>query len=110
MRTGVFIVQGWEDAQEGINLHSVESYASNLPSVETVRNLGVQPKLDPAALSEAIKKDRLERIVVAGDSPGFFKPVFTRAMALAGGDPDEVRLASFREHGAMGGAPRRQVR
>jgi heterodisulfide reductase subunit A len=106
MRTGVFIVQGWENAQEGINLHAVESYASNLPNVETVRDLGIQPKLNPATLSEAIKKDRLERIVIAGDSPGFFKPVFTKAMALAGGDPDEVRLASFREHGATGGTPR----
>ena len=107
MRTGVFIVQGWEAVQEGINLHSVESYAANLPSVERVRNLGVRPKLDPGALSEEIKKGALERIVIAGDSPGFFKPVFTRAMALAGADPDEVRLASFREHGGSGmGTPR----
>ena len=42
-------------------------------------------------------------MVIAGDSPGFFKPAFTRAMALAGGDPREVRLASFQEHGASRG-------
>ncbi len=52
---------------------------------------GVLPPLDPKALSEEITRERLERIVLAGDSPGFFKPVFTRAMALAGKDPDEVR-------------------
>lgn len=107
MRTGVFIVQASEEVPEGINLHAVESYAANLPFVEKVRNLGVRPRLDPLVLAEEIKADRLERIVIAGDSPGFFKPVFTRAVALAGGDTDEVRLASFREHGATGmGTPR----
>ena len=107
MRTGVFIIQASEEVPQGINLHSVELYAANLPHVEKVRNLGVRPRLDPIALAEEIKADRLERIVIAGDSPGFFKPAFTRAMALAGGDTDEVRLASFREHGATGmGTPR----
>jgi heterodisulfide reductase subunit A len=55
------------------------------------------------SLSEEIKKEGLQRVVIAGDSPGFFKPAFTKAMALAGGDTDEVRLASFGEHGAMSG-------
>ncbi len=107
MRTGVFIVQANEEGLEGVNLHAVELYAANLPHVEKVRNLGVRPRLDPLALAEEIKASGLERVVIAGDSPGFFKPVFTRAMALAGADTDEVRLASFREHGATGmGTPR----
>jgi len=102
MRTGVFICQEDAEGWERINLHAVESYAANLPTVETVQILGFRPKLDPVALAEEIKRNRLDRIVIAGDSPGFFKPAFTRAMALAGGDTDEVRLASFREHGALG--------
>jgi heterodisulfide reductase subunit A len=103
MRTGVFICQ--EDARslDAGDLHSIESYAANLPDVERVWILGVRPKLDPAALSEEINKEKLARVVIAGDSPGFFKPAFTKAMALAGGDTDEVRLASFGQHGAMSG-------
>jgi len=34
--------------------------------------------------------------------PGYYKPVFTKAMALTGGNTDEIRLASFMEHGARG--------
>ena len=47
----------------------------------------------------------LNTVVVAGYSPGFFKPAFTRALAEAGGDPENVRLASFREHGVLSDQP-----
>jgi heterodisulfide reductase subunit A2 len=88
---------------DGIDLDSVANYARNLPTVEYVRVLGAKPRLDPVALGGEIRKERLDRIVLAGDSPGRFKPAFTRALASTGGNPDEVKLASFREHGASSG-------
>jgi heterodisulfide reductase subunit A len=100
MRVGVFICQAGSEASDAVNLESVAHYASNLPQVESVTMMGVLPKLDPDVLADEIARDKLERVVLAGDSPGFFKPAFTRAMALAGGEPDEVRLASFRQYGA----------
>ncbi|MFH0916267.1 MAG: CoB--CoM heterodisulfide reductase iron-sulfur subunit A family protein [bacterium] len=108
MRTGVFICQVGGGDPEAVDLHGVEAYAANLPDVESVRNLGVLPAIDPQTLAAEFARDRLERVVIAGDSPGFFKPAFASAMRLAGGDPDEVRLASFRQHGALSGmgAPR----
>ena len=36
--------------------------------------------------------NRIQRVVIAGDMPGYYKPVFTKAMALAGFNPHEVRL------------------
>lgn len=101
MRIAVFVGQFLETG--GINLESVANYARNLPQVELVRVIGVQPRLDPKALAGELRKARIERVVLAADSPGYFKPAFTRALADAGGNPDEVRLASFREHGAAGG-------
>jgi heterodisulfide reductase subunit A2 len=101
MRVGVFLGNSLDGS--GIDLDSVGSYARNLPSVEHVRVLGEKPRLDPMALAAEIRKERLERIVLAGDSPGRFKPAFTRAMAASGGNPEEVQLASFREHGAGAG-------
>ncbi|MFH1017137.1 MAG: CoB--CoM heterodisulfide reductase iron-sulfur subunit A family protein [Pseudomonadota bacterium] len=98
MRIGVFLGQVFKE--DGVDLQSVAKYAANLQGVEKVRVLGFHPRLEPRALADEIRKEELERIVLAGDSPGYFKPVFTRAMALAGADPAEVRLASFREHGA----------
>jgi heterodisulfide reductase subunit A2 len=101
MRVGVFLGNSLDG--DGIDFDSIASYARNLPSVEHVRVLGSKPKLDPVALTAEIRKERLERIVLAGDSPGRFKPAFARALALAGGNPEEVQLASFREHGAGAG-------
>lgn len=103
MKTGVYLCQTGTGDPRAISVHGVASYAGNLPDVEVVRDLGVLPKLDIAALAEEIRRDGLQRVVIAGDTPGFFKPTFTRAMTLAGGDPKEVRLASFHEFGASRG-------
>ncbi len=103
MRTGVYLCQAGTADGAAVNAQSVEHYAANLPQVELVRDLGTLPPLDLPALAAEIHSNRLERLVIAGDSPGFFKPAFATAMAMAGGDPEEVRLASFREHGAASG-------
>ncbi len=100
-RVGVFLGQILNE--EGVNLEAVASYARNLPDVEAVRVLGYRPQIDPAALRAEVREDRLDRIVLGGDSPGYLKPAFTRAFVDVGGSPDEVRLASFRENGAQGG-------
>ena len=98
MRTGVYFCQ--VEKTDGLNYDAIAKYASNLPGVENVELLGVQPRLDPQVLAESLKRNRIERVVIAGDQPGYFKPIFTRSMALAGQDPTEVRLASFRARGA----------
>ncbi len=99
MKIGVFFSQS---APGPVNYESVANYARNLPEVEFVREVKARPWPDPIALAEEIRSRQLDRIVLAAASPGRLKPAFTRAMALAGRDPAEVRLASFREHG--GGA------
>lgn len=85
-----------------LNIDAIAKYSANLPDVETVQILGLKPHPDVEILSGLIRSNNLERIVIAGDMPGYFKPVFTKAMAIAGGNTDEIRLASFQEHGARG--------
>jgi len=104
MRIGVYLCQAGIGDPDAVDLHSIAGYAANLPGVEVVKDLGKLPRIDPKVLADEIKSSKIERIVIAGDSPGFFKPGFTRALALAGGDPTEVKLASFREYGASTGA------
>jgi len=104
MRIGVYLCEEGAADATAVDFHSIFNYANNLPGVEHVGVLGQQPRLLPDVLAAEIKRHRLDRVVIAGDSPGFYKPAFTRAMATVGGDPTEVRLASFREHGAAGGA------
>ncbi|MGA1977212.1 MAG: FAD-dependent oxidoreductase, partial [Bacteroidales bacterium] len=100
MRIGVFFCQLEETSE--LNTEAIAKYTANLPEVETVQIL--EPRHQPGIdfICEQIKAKNLDRIVIAGDMPGYYKPVFTKAMAITGGNTNEVRLASFQEHGAKG--------
>ena len=100
MRIGVFFCQG--DVSRNLNIDAIAKYSANLPEVESVKILGPEHYPDLDVICEQIRSDHLDRIVIAGDMPGYFKPVFTKAMAVTGGNTNEIRLASFREHGARG--------
>jgi len=100
MRIGVFFCQ--VDIEKIIATEQIAKYAHNLPGVIYSRDMGIRPRLRAEDISGLLKEYAFERIVIAGDSPGYFKPVFTKAMALAGMNPEEVRLASFSQHGARG--------
>jgi len=83
MRTGVFICQ----VASGDATALTTALLRHMPPTfrrGVGQGPGVLPSLDPRALSAEFARDRLERVVVAGDSPGFFKPAFTKAMMLAG--------------------------
>jgi len=102
---GVFFCMEDPAPWRGVDLKAVAGYARTLPGVKQVEELGVRPKLHPEDMAWDLKRKGLTTVVIAGDSPGFFKQAFTRAIALSGGDPDQVRLASLREHGAVVGDP-----
>ncbi len=100
---GVFFCLKGTGAALELDLEEVARYALGLEGVSRVEILGAQPKLDPEVLAATLRSASLETVIVAGDSPGYFKQAFVRALALNGGDPGKVRLASFREHGALPG-------
>jgi heterodisulfide reductase subunit A len=104
-RIGVFVCHPADSDAGPVDLQAVTGWAAGLPGVSSARLVLVERALDPLALREEIRRGRLTAIVLAGYTPGYFKPAFTRALAEAGGDPDQVRLASFREHGAMAEHP-----
>ncbi len=100
LKIGVFISKNGKEDKSPIDYQAVADYAKGLPKVEFVTVFESTKKLDPLVLAEEFRSAGLNRIVIAGVSPGYFKPAFNRAMAEAGKDPDEVKLASFREHGS----------
>ncbi len=100
LKIGVFISKNGKEDKSPIDYQAVADYAKGLPKVERVTIFESTKKLDPLVLAEEFRSAGLNRIVIAGVSPGYFKPAFNRAMAEAGKDPDEVKLASFREHGS----------
>jgi heterodisulfide reductase subunit A len=77
------------------------SYAEKLPGVKLVKSSDNGWKLDAGQLTAEIKQNNLKRVILAGDSPGFYKTLFSNAMVSAGNDPESVVVASFREHGAL---------
>jgi len=99
---GVYFLDGEHPQISSDNLFpGIFSYAQTLPGVKLVQGSGNGWKLDPSRLSEEIKQNNLKRIVIAGDSPGFYKTLFSQAMVSVGNDPKNVVVASFREHGAV---------
>ena len=99
-RIGVYLCRRGTGIADAVDFHAVAEYVVKARGVRLVRDLGFLPALDPVELAAEIAREGLDTVVIAGDSTGFFKPAFTRAMADAGGDPLRVRLASFREHAA----------
>ena len=101
MRTGVFFCL--VDVNLTMDIDAIAKYSANLPEVETVEILGAKANMDISSICDKIVIESLERIVIAGDMPGYFKPFFTKAMSLCGCDVNEIYLASFQEHGAKKG-------
>jgi heterodisulfide reductase subunit A len=97
-RIGVYVCCSGEPSAAPLDLKAIADYAIQLPGVRVVRAVRAPQALDPDALERQIRGDRLAELVVAGDSPGFFKAVFARALVQAGGDPGRIRLASFGAH------------
>ncbi|MBZ5568809.1 MAG: CoB--CoM heterodisulfide reductase iron-sulfur subunit A family protein [Acidobacteriia bacterium] len=100
-RIGVYICHPAGSDQGVVDLQAVAEYAAQLSGVVVARVMPVPRRLDPEGLAAEMRQARLNAVVLAGDSPGFYKPAFARALSLAGGDPEQVRQASFREHGAV---------
>jgi heterodisulfide reductase subunit A len=101
-RIGVYVCQPGDGAPAAVDLKAVLDHATALPGVRFARLVPPGRRLDPRALALEIRELKLDTIVVAGQSPGFHKGAFARALAEAGGDAEAIRLASFREHGAIG--------
>ena len=105
-RTGVYFIHAGADSFSATDSQKLYEHAVHLPGVHMVRTLTVTEPLQPEALAKIIGQDKLDAVVIASEHPGFFQPAFSRALALAGGDGSQVRLASFGERGDGGSADR----
>ena len=87
-RIGVYFCRRSSSPAGQADLAELSRYAAAFPHVTDVKDFGELPHLDPEALTREFTKLRLTTVVIAGDSPGFFKPAFARALAEADGDPE----------------------
>lgn len=74
-------------------------FAETHPLVSKVWSSNDLPLNNPSKIAELILSHGIERLIVAGEVPGFYKSFFSKAMQLAGKNPEGVTLAGFREFG-----------
>jgi heterodisulfide reductase subunit A len=98
-RIGVFFLQNGAESPAAVDLGDLAAYAAHLPGVTVVRTIAVSSALDPAALAIELRQAGVNTVVLAAERPGFYKPAFSRALVLAGGNGEQLRLASFAERG-----------
>lgn len=98
--TGVYLCSSTNGHIDVVDISEVVAYAKSIQKISAVWTSYDMDLVDADLVAEKIKEKQLKRIVIAGDRPGFAKSFFTKAMLIAGNDPENVILASFREHGA----------
>jgi heterodisulfide reductase subunit A2 len=86
--------------QAALDRKALVQYAEQLDGVCLAKPVPTDRALDPESLTKELKHADVTAVVIAGDTPGYYKPAFARALAQAGGDAQSIRLSSFREHGA----------
>jgi heterodisulfide reductase subunit A len=96
-KTGVYFCKYLNGHPDSLQMDELAEFTEGLAGVIKVWEPSGLDIGSPESIAEQIRENHLDRIVVAGDRPGYVKPAFTKAMALAGQDPSGVTLAGFRE-------------
>ncbi len=79
----------------------IENYAKKIPNVRVTWQSADLSLTNPDTIVQQIKDNNLSRIIIAGDEAGMYKSFFAKALVKAGGNANNVLLASFKEHGAL---------
>jgi heterodisulfide reductase subunit A len=97
--TGIIFTKPEDGYSEALDYNELFSYAEGIPGVGSIWYSIDLPIYDKQAMAKLITERQLNRIVIAGDTPGTEKSFVTNAMIIAGNNPEDVVLASFREYG-----------
>lgn len=97
-KTGIYFYPGDNGHRPEIDLQDIISYSMSLPGIRAAWDGTEFPMTDSGRFVSMIKENQIERIIIAGETPGFAKPYFTKIMTMAGGTAEEVVLASFLEY------------
>jgi len=98
--TGIYFCQHTNGHPDALNISELAAYAKGFDKVPVIWHSGDFVLSDADHVAAKIKESNLSRIVLAGNTPGMAKTFFTKAMVKAGNNPENVVLASFKEHGA----------
>jgi heterodisulfide reductase subunit A len=92
---GIFLIQTDDDASCTFDFHGLADQAAQLPGVKFVRILGAPGDLNPEKLARELSREEVGVVVVAAANAGPYRAAIARALALAGGNGEQIRLVSF---------------
>jgi heterodisulfide reductase subunit A len=97
-RIGVFICQCGTNISSVINVDELTKYAQKLSNVVYAENMNYPcSSQGQDEIAASIKKNKLDRVVVAGCSPRLYEPTFQRCVSKADLNPWLFEMANIRE-------------
>jgi heterodisulfide reductase subunit A len=97
-RIGVFVCQCGTNISSVINIDELTKYAKKLPNVVHAENMNYPcSSQGQDEIVASIKKNKLDRVVVAGCSPRLYEPTFQRCVSKADLNPWLFEMANIRE-------------
>lgn len=100
--TGIYlIIPANPESKNAISIPEIIDYVGRNPNVKEVWRSDAVQLNNPEKIASLIKKTGIEQIVIAGESTGMVRNFFTRAMDLAGNNPDDVISADFYENNVI---------
>ncbi len=100
--TGVYFSRSANNHFHAIDYQELFDHIRNFPEVTTIWDSSYFPLTDTESFAEEIKKNNIERIVIAGYKPGFIKPSIAKILKKAGKSTENILLADI-YHGITNG-------
>ncbi len=100
VKTGVYFCKHLNGHPDSIKLNELYAFAEGMEEVSHIWKTGDLDLLDHQKLAGVISAQGINRIVLAGEKPGFIQSMFSKALAVAGMDPAQITNVSFTEHNA----------
>ena len=97
--TGVCFVFNQNGHVNQLDYNKLADFVEGEKNVSQVWEIPDVLKLGAARIQSGIRVGKINRIVIAGENPGFIKPLFSKAMANSGQKPDNVVVVNFNEYG-----------
>ena len=98
LRIGVFVCQCGTKISSVVDVDELTKYAKKLPNVVYAENMNYPcSSQGQDQIAASIKKNKLDRVVVAGCSPRLYEPTFQNCMSRADLNPWLFEMANIRE-------------
>ncbi len=101
LKTGVYFCKHLNGHPDSIQLNELYAFAEGMEELAHIWRAGDLDLLDHQKLAGVISTLEIDRIILAGEKPGFIQSMFSKAMAVAGKNPAQITNVSFAEHNAI---------